>query len=715
MALLEDLIKNIADPRLRVQIAGELGKLKARKKFGLVFEDHLPEVMRLPGLSVKPGARVTKRGDKTAGFFVVTAAVNGKKVSITPERGGPEATVSKDDLIVVKRFGEPIYPALIPIDRVTRVPDKPYHTLINADNFHALQLLLFCYEGLVDVIYIDPPYNTGARDWKYNNDYVDTNDQYRHSKWLSMMKRRLELARRLLKPDGVLIVTIDEHEVHRLACLLEDLLPEARLQMVTIVNNAAGVTQGGFYRVEEYAFFAFLGGARPSELEDDFLMDESKKNSASVWFSMIRYGGINSLPAKRPKLVYPIAIDPKTCRIVATGPTVRDRMEKLKKSERHRGSLNNWLPPKAEKIKGFPVIWPFRGNGAMATWQLSPESLMKAAEAGFVRIRPQKNGPGGNAFSISYIKSGNQRKILQGLLPTIGREPNGGPFRLGDVERRVIPKTVWKRARHDAGKWGSRTIRELLGNVKFDYAKSPYAVADTLSTVVLEKPDALILDFFAGSATTLHATAMLNAADAGRRKCILVTNNEVDEAPAKLLKERGVQEGEPEFEKHGVCDAVTWPRIKACLSGKRPDGSAVPGEYLSGLAIADGFKENAQYFKLDFLDPSEVKRGDKYEAILPILWMMAGSSDELELSKGSGKYHFPKGCSFCVLLREDHFKEFAAKLAERPDITHVFLVTDSIEAFYDMGNQMSKGKRCVQLYKSYLDNFKINMEPRYAD
>src|SRR5579863_8572529 len=184
MARLEDLIKDIADSRLRNQIAAEVGKLKARKKFGLVFEQHLPEIMQLPALPVKPGSRVVKRTDKSAGFFLVTSAVNGKKVSIIPERGGDEEVFTRDDLVVVKRFGEPMYPALVPIEGITRAPGKPYHTLINADNFHALQVLLYCYEGKVDAIYIDPPYNSGARDWKYNNDFVDRADQYRHSKWL---------------------------------------------------------------------------------------------------------------------------------------------------------------------------------------------------------------------------------------------------------------------------------------------------------------------------------------------------------------------------------------------------------------------------------------------------------------------------------------------------------------------------------------------------
>jgi adenine-specific DNA-methyltransferase len=167
MARLEDLIKDVADPRLRNQIATELSKLKARKKFGLVFEEHLPEVVELPGLSIKVGARVAKRKNKLAGFFTVTSLLSGKRVSIVPERGGAEETAAGEELVVVKKFGEPMYPALVQVDRLQRVPGKPYHTLINADNFHALQVLLYSYEGRVDVIYIDPPYNTGARDWKY--------------------------------------------------------------------------------------------------------------------------------------------------------------------------------------------------------------------------------------------------------------------------------------------------------------------------------------------------------------------------------------------------------------------------------------------------------------------------------------------------------------------------------------------------------------------
>ena len=196
MAKLEDLIKQIPDAKLRAEIAREAAALKSTKKFGLVFEEHIPEQVLLPGLPVRTGSRVVRHGNRIQVFQVVD--IKGNTARLAPEPEGPEETAKTDELVTVKRFGEPIYPTLTPRARIERAPDKPWHTIINADNFHALQLLLYCYEGMVDVIYIDPPYNTGARDWKYNNDYVDVNDQWKHSKWLSFIQKRLTLQRDLV-------------------------------------------------------------------------------------------------------------------------------------------------------------------------------------------------------------------------------------------------------------------------------------------------------------------------------------------------------------------------------------------------------------------------------------------------------------------------------------------------------------------------------------
>src|SRR6266487_3912206 len=269
MAKIENLIAQIPDERLRKGLAAEVKALKKTKKFGLVFEEHLPETVRLPKLPLKPGEVVALKREAGNQLWCVKSICKNVATCDRAVEGYPASSETSQefplsDLVVVRSFGEPIYPALVPVDHVERGgPEKPWHVLINADNFHALQLLLYCYEGQVDVIYIDPPYNTGARDWKYNNDYVDKTDSFRHSKWLSMMKKRLLLAKRLLKSDGVLIITIDENELYHLGVLLESMFPSRLRHMLTIVVNPKGAGKRNFARTEEHALFTIPNTSTP--------------------------------------------------------------------------------------------------------------------------------------------------------------------------------------------------------------------------------------------------------------------------------------------------------------------------------------------------------------------------------------------------------------------------------------------------------------------
>src|ERR1019366_5769080 len=140
-------------------------------------------------------------------------------------------SVALDDLVVVAEFRDTLYPGLVSTGKVQRGGHKPFQTVINGENYHVLKALTYTHRGKVDAIYIDPPYISGAKDWKYNNDYVEGDDLYRHSKWLAMIERRLLLAKQLLNPaDSVLIVTIDEKEYLRLGLLLDQGFPEARIQ-----------------------------------------------------------------------------------------------------------------------------------------------------------------------------------------------------------------------------------------------------------------------------------------------------------------------------------------------------------------------------------------------------------------------------------------------------------------------------------------------------
>lgn len=273
----------------------------------------------------------------------------------------------------------------------------------------------------------------------------------------------------------------------------------------------------------------------------------------------------------------------------------------------------------------------------------------------------------------------------------------------------MVPKTVWRRKSHDAGKWGSRTLRDLLGGVSFNYAKSPYAVLDTLRTIVGEDPDALILDFFAGSGTTLHSVAMLNAEDGGARRCVLVTNNQVDDATATLLRDDGVYEGEPEFETEGICLAVTIPRIRAALTGKR-DGRPIEGSYQGGRSIAKGFDENAVFLRLDYLDPDLVELGRQFNVIVPMLWMAAGSIGEWEEWDGEAPWSLPESSTYGVLFDDQHSASFAQAVEAHPSVTHVWLVTNSRTAFLEMRSALPKTKRLRvgQLYRDYLHNFTVN-------
>lgn len=275
---IDALLARVDDPALRKDLRTQFDRLRQKRQFGLVFEEHLPERVVLPHHQIRRGSKVVPRDDESAEPGVVTALADGVATLSTGD--GNERECASSDLLAVAEFGEPIFPGLKRLGSIERGSDRPAHIVIKGENHHALEALQFTHAGKVDCIYIDPPYNTGASDWKYNNDYVDADDAYRHSKWLAFMKRRLLLAKDLLNPDdSVLIVTIDEKEHLRLGMLLEQLFPGSKVQMVTIVINAPGqARRQELARVNEFAFFVFLGSATPVPGVDDLLNDRPSGN-----------------------------------------------------------------------------------------------------------------------------------------------------------------------------------------------------------------------------------------------------------------------------------------------------------------------------------------------------------------------------------------------------------------------------------------------------
>lgn len=696
MAALNDLINQITDTELRDRIQCEVDRLAKQKKFGLVFEEHLPECTPLYDMPVKTGCQIMMRDskeDKTV--YTVLRLEDGQ--GTCARKGSKEEPVifPASDIVRVAEFGEPIYPYLKPLDAVCNAPDSDlWHTLIEADNYHALQLLEYIYAGKVDCIYIDPPYNTGARDWKYNNDYVDGNDNYRHSKWLSFMQRRLKLAKRLLNPkDSVLIVTIDEKEYLHLGCLLEEIFPEANIQMVSTAINGKGVSRGSeFFRVNEYIYFVKMGECLISELG---LSDEWLGNIKTSTIKQVRWGSLmrSGTGAERkdsPGCFYPIFIS------------------KDKKEFRGAGEvLPVGIDRSTAKIpEDVIAIFPIHDDGSEGRWQYSREKYLELQAKGYARISTQTK----KDATIRYISEGWQKKVENGEIEVIGRAEDGSLiFNDDNYEQRYIPGNQWWITSHDATEFGSKLFNKIIGK-RFSFPKSLYAVHDAIRFFVANKPDALVLDFFAGSGTTLHAVNLLNAEDGGHRRCIMVTNNEVSETEAKDLAAKGYQPGDEEWNKLGIARYVTWPRTVCSIEGHDINGNPLKGNYLgSDRPMADGFKANAAFFQLGFLEKTAVALGMQLNEMLPLLWMKAGAIGPCPSLYGQDipdMLILPEN-KFAVLINENAFASFEQRLKGHPEIQTAYLITD-YEVNYRSMKKSLNVETTYQLYRDYLDNFRIN-------
>jgi len=697
MAAIHELLKQVQDPALRARLTEEFEHITQNKKFGLVFEEHMPECTPLYGIGIKKGGAVAKKSAKISDTYTVLK-INKDLAMCRNKNTGITEPIKMSDLIAVAEFGEPIFPYLEHIDSVENAPESDlWHTLIEADNYHALQLLEYLYGGKVDCIYIDPPYNTGARDWKYNNDYVDSSDAYRHSKWLSMMKKRLKLAKRLLNPeDSVLIVTIDEKEYLHLGCLLEEMFPEANIQMVTSVINHSGVARlGQFYRAEEYLFYVFLGNAAITPSGKDMLNvpenDIGKK--IDIWRRLLR-SGTNARRQDGIKQFYPFWIDPERKCIHSVGDYIPLDC-----------SREAVTPPEP----GLTACWPIHSDDTEGCWQISADTARKGLIEGTVRIGAYNQRK--DRWSISYLRKAEKERIARGEIEITGKDKNGALIlKYSDTIGRIKnPVTVWNQRSHNAGAGGSNVLRALIPGHAFAFPKSVYAVLDAIRFVVARKTTAIIIDFFAGSGTTLHAVNLLNAEDGGHRRCIMVTNNEVSDAEAKTLKKQGWQPGDEEWERFGIARYVTWPRTVCSIEGHDINGKPLKGNYIgSDKPMSDGFSANCEYFKLGFLDRDMVSLGRQFREILPLLWMKSGAVGRRPEYLGEEEPQMlvlPEN-HFAVLVDETCYAAFAKRVQECDNIQSVYFITNSETAYHEMAQDLGIADS-YQLYRNYIDNFMI--------
>ena len=398
---------------------------------------------------------------------------------------------------------------------ISKVTQKPTQILIEGDNYHALSVLNYTHQNTIDVIYIDPPYNTGAKDWKYNNNFVDNNDMYRHSKWLSFMNNRLKIAKNLLRDDGVLICAIDENEQSHLGVLLEGLFHSHEIHLVSIVHNPRGIQGKNFSYTNEFAYFVIPKGEK--------IVGHRKIAQKDIQYRNLRDNGGESLRVDARNCFYPIKINQTTKEIIGFGEVCDD-------------SFN----PESANIQEGDELWvyPIDRNIIERKWRYARQSVDSIKHL----LRAKKSN------SIWQIEIGK----------------DFGTYR-----------TVWKDSRYDSNEYGTKLIKKMVPGCDFDFPKSIYNTYDCIYAIIGERKNAIVLDYFAGSGTTGHATLLLNQEDGGNRQVILCTNNE-----------------------NGIAQDVTYPRMKAAINGYDDTSNG----------FVDGIDSNLKYFKTTFVPAKATDR-----------------------------------------------------------------------------------------------------------
>ncbi len=694
MAAIDTLLEQIADASLRERLREEINRLTQNKKFGLVFEEHMPECTPLYGVPVKRGGTVAKKANKITETYTVIK-VNKDMALCRSKVSGETEEIARDELVTVSEFGEAIFPCLTPIDRVENAPDSDlWHTLIEADNYHALQLLEYLYSGKVDCIYIDPPYNTGTDEWKYNDAFVDASDHWSHSKWLSFMKKRLCLAQKLLSENGKLIISIGYQELHRLCLLCEELFPNKQVVPVT-VQTSGGKPSGGFNYLQEYLVFIvpldFVGNPT--------CFSGGRKNSPYHGMTLASFS-----QEQRPNQVYPIFVERATGKVIGVGKSLAQML----KDGSYCGNPSEFEYKTDDTPVGAVAVWPISNKGNRCVWRLIPSRFLNDLKKGYIRTVRQTSKEGHIEFSVQFLSEGIIKKISSGEIISKGRDAINNTYILDKIESdgTNIP-TIWTEKEFYTAK-GTSQIQSIFGSKEFPYPKPLALITEVLHACTGES--SIVLDFFAGSGTTLNAVNLLNEQDGGSRVCIMVTNNELSKKQVKAFEKAGVNPGDELWNEQGICRAVTWPRTVYTITGKGKDGQPLNGKYDfyndEEHLMADGFKANCEYFKLDFLDRNRVSLGTQFCEILPLLWLKSGAVGKRpEVAAEPQMLVLPKN-RFAVLVDEAAFAEFAKQVAECDSIDTVYFVTNSEAAFHEMSANIGV-KNTHQLYREYIDNFVI--------
>ena len=523
-------------------------------------------------------------------------------------------------------------------------PDAPNHIIIEGDNYPSLVALSYAYAGKIDVIYIDPPYNTGNEDFVYNDNYVGKDDDFRHSKWLSFMNKRLKLARKLLSSEGVLVISIGYQEVNNLVLLCRQLFKGKQVVTVT-VQTSGGKPSGGFNYTQEYLVFV---------TNEDYSARASEEamNSYSSPYHGMTLATFNQV--QRPNQTYPIYVDENGI-VVGYGKSLQQRI----KEGTFTGDKADFIFDYDEAPLGCTPVWPVTKKGDPCVWRKIGTQFKKLLDKGYIKVIPQTSSVNKNKYVVQYLADGVIKKIDSGELSTHWSE-KGHYIEVEDYKTAGtdIP-TIWSDKEFFTTNGGNE-IKDIFGKKVFSYPK-PKALIQAVLERTAEKK-AFILDFFAGSGTTLHATMSLNAEEEdGKRTCILVTNNE-----------------------NRICEDITYERCRIAINGYTTSkGDEIPG--LSDNSI--------RYYKLDFLErtPSYKNKRRLVSVATDLLCIKEDLYDEkkafgnISLDKRRARYFSHDGKKMLVICDETLLYDFIDEIRAMDLDTKikVYVFSDSVYAYED--------------------------------
>lgn len=493
---------------------------------------------------------------------------------------------------------------------ITAVPGGAYNFLLEGDNLHSLRLLEKTHAGKIDVIYIDPPYNTKNKDFIYDDKKIDATDGYQHSKWLSFMTARLRIAEKLLKTDGVLAISIGYHEVNNLMLICEDIFSSRQIVCVTVQTSSGNAVANGFTVVQEYVVFITPSEFEPFEIEDD------KKENTNPYHGM-NLTGFNQ--TQRPNQAYPIFID-KNGLVVGCGKSLQQRLDE----GIYSGDKADFIYDYAEAPEECVAVWPITRSGDPCVWRLIPDNFIQNWKKGYIKIVPSKKGK--NKYNVQYLSGGIIEQIENGSLETRQTDTTKPSLDvIGFKTAASSISTIWTDTKFLTAA-GSRDIKVIFNKkIGFSFPKPVALITEILKRV--SNKDDIVLDFFAGSGTTAQAVLELNRDDGGQRKFILCTNNESD-----------------------ICTDITYPRIETVITGKRSDGSKYSG----------GIPANLKYYRTDFISKDEEYLSD---ALLEHIAEMIQLEHGIKLD----------GKNYIMILDDEEADDLAAHWSDYPDVKALYV------------------------------------------